>query len=117
MEIALKRAYDPAGRSDGMRILVDRVWPRGIRKDRAAIDLWLKEAAPSTALRRWFGHREENWDTFKARYFHELDAHPEVVGQLLDAARGRRLTLVYGAREPRYNNAVALREYLQRHLR
>lgn len=115
MEIEIKRAYDPAARSDGTRILVDRMWPRGVRKDEAAIDLWLKDIAPSTPLRRWFGHREGKWDAFKERYFHELDAQPEALEQLRKAVRGGHVTLIYGAKETRYNNAVALREYLQRH--
>jgi len=114
MTIQLKRAYDPASESDGCRILVDRVWPRGIRKESAQIDLWLKEVAPSTALRKWFGHDPSKWEEFKERYFVELDEHTPVVEELIERAKDCHVTLVYSARDAEHNNAVALREYLRR---
>lgn len=112
MQIWLRRAYDAPGQRDGTRVLVDRVWPRGVRKEDAAIDEWLREIAPSTALRQWFGHDPAKWEEFKRRYHRELARRPEVLHRLLALARQGRLTLVYGARDERHNNAVALREYL-----
>jgi len=116
MAITLKRAYDPPAKGDGTRILVDRLWPRGIKKDNARIDLWLKDAAPSSALRAWFAHDPAKWRTFKARYFKELEDNPDVVTVLLHQARNADITLVYAARETRYNNAVALKAYLETEL-
>ena len=113
MAIALKRAYDPPSIGDGTRILVDRLWPRGLKKDSAQIDLWLKEAAPSTDLRTWFAHDPIKWRTFKARYFRELADHPEVLSELLRRARRGNITLVYSARDTRYNNAVALKAFVE----
>lgn len=113
MEIRTRRAYEPPGRGDGARILVDRVWPRGVKKEALALDAWLKEVAPSTSLRRWFGHDPERWDEFQERYFTELDAKPDALRDLLDRARRGRVTLVFGARDPDHNNAVALRKYLK----
>jgi uncharacterized protein YeaO (DUF488 family) len=114
MTIQLKRARDPASQSDGCRILVDRIWPRGIRKERAQIDLWLRELAPSAALRKWFCHDPSKWAEFKKRYFVELDERIPVVEKLVERARERQVTLVYSARDAEHNNAVALREYLGR---
>lgn len=116
MTIAVKRAYDPPAKSDGTRVLVDRLWPRGIKKEHAQIHLWLKEAAPSAELRRWFAHDPAKWHTFKTRYFNALDDTPDAVGTLLDKARRGDITLVYAARETRYNNAVALKAYLEKAL-
>lgn len=113
MQIWLRRAYDGPGRQDGTRVLVDRIWPRGVRKDEAAIDLWLKDLAPSTELRRWFGHDPARWDEFRRRYHRELQGRPEALEQLRALARQGRVTLVYGARDQRHNNAVALKEYLE----
>jgi uncharacterized protein YeaO (DUF488 family) len=113
MAIQLKRAYDPPGSRDGERILVDRLWPRGLSKDKARIDDWLKDLAPSDALRRWFNHDSDKWAEFKARYFRELTAHRELVAMLNRKARKGAITLVYGARDEKHNNAVALREYLR----
>lgn len=112
--IQLKRAYEKPGRNDGQRVLVDRVWPRGVRKEDARIDDWAKELAPSTALRNWFGHDPEKWDEFKRRYFRELAGQPERVEDLRARADGHRLTLVFGAKDERHNNAVALKEYLEK---
>lgn len=112
--IAVKRVYDPAAAEDGKRILVDRVWPRGMQKRDAAIDLWLKDIAPSTALRQWFGHKEERWDDFCRRYWQELDGNPEPLRRLRDFIGGAPATLLYGARERERNNAVALLRYVEK---
>jgi len=113
MKIALKRAYQPPSRSDGGRILVERLWPRGVSKQDAKIDLWAKEAAPSTELRRWFDHDQDKWAEFKRRYFRELRARSEALGPILERARAGPVTFVFAAREERFNNAVALKEYLE----
>ncbi|MBZ0155426.1 MAG: DUF488 domain-containing protein [Alphaproteobacteria bacterium] len=112
MDIRIKRVYEPPDSQDGFRVLVDRVWPRGMTKERAQADLWLKDAAPSTALRKWFGHDRAKWEAFKSRYFSELDAQPEAVTKLLDQAAQGRLTLLFSAHDTEYNQAAALREYL-----
>lgn len=112
MAIKLKRAYEPAKRGDGFRILVDRLWPRGVSKDAAEIDLWLKEIAPSPKLRKWFGHDPAKWTAFRERYFRELDEHPDAVDQIHAQARRRTITLVYGARDEEHNHALALKDYL-----
>jgi uncharacterized protein YeaO (DUF488 family) len=112
MTITIKRIYEPASRSDGMRVLVDRLWPRGIKKDRAKIDLWLKEIGPSTSLRQWFGHKPERWEKFRERYLGELSEN-EAVTQLRQLAKTtKHLTLVYSARDEEHNQAVVLAEYL-----
>jgi uncharacterized protein YeaO (DUF488 family) len=113
MVIQTKRAYDTAYRQDGMRILVDRIWPRGLSKDRAQIDLWAKDIAPSTELRKWFGHDPGKWEEFKKRYFKELARHQEDLQTLLDQTEKNKLTLVYGAKQQRFNNANALKEYIE----
>lgn len=110
--VALKRAYEPAVPEDGQRVLVDRLWPRGVSKEKAAIDLWLKEIAPSTALRQWFGHDPALWGEFQQRYRAELDANSEVVGQLRDVIRAGKTTLIYGAKDEAHNDAVVLAAYL-----
>jgi len=112
MQIWTRRIYDPPGEQDGNRILVDRVWPRGVSKDQAQLQAWHREAAPSTRLRKWFAHDPARWDDFRQRYFIELDAKPDVVAPLIAATRQGRLTLLFGARDTQHNNAVALREYL-----
>jgi uncharacterized protein YeaO (DUF488 family) len=114
--IYLKRAYEEALPEDGHRFLVDRLWPRGVKKTDLALDGWLKEIAPSDELRRWFAHDPENWNEFRRRYFAELDSHPEVWRELLNDARGRRVTLVYSAHDTEHNNAVVLKEYLEAHM-
>lgn len=116
MDIRLKRAYDAPARSDGPRILVDRIWPRGVAKADADITHWLKGLAPSTELRQWFGHDPDKWLAFRERYRQEL--HGEAARADLDALRAllhehRRLTLVFAARDTEHNNAVALRQFLQ----
>ena len=112
MEIQTKRVYAPVDRDDGIRVLVDRVWPRGMARERLQADLWLKDVAPSTALRKWFGHNPSRWNGFKVRYFSELTAKARVVDQLIELAAKDRLTLLFSARDTRYNQAVALKEYL-----
>jgi uncharacterized protein YeaO (DUF488 family) len=114
MRIGLKRAYESPGREDGLRILVDRLWPRGLAKDQAGIDLWLKEIAPSNELRKWYGHDPEKWEEFCQRYFVELDARPAVVDQLREQVQAGRCTLVYAARDTEHNNAVALKAFLEK---
>lgn len=111
-KLKLKRAYEPAEAGDGRRVLVDRIWPRGVSKDEAHVDLWLKEVAPSTALRKWFGHDPARWSEFRERYFKELRANPAVENLRQIMAAGP-VTLVYGAKDTQHNQAVALAEFLQ----
>ena len=110
--LKLKRAYDPLSRGDGVRFLVERLWPRGLTKAKLRVDAWLKEAGPSTQLRKWFSHDPDKWSRFRARYFRELDSAPEAWRPILSAARRGTVTLVYSSRDELHNNAVALREYL-----
>ena len=112
MKIQTKRVYEPANKEDGIRILVDRIWPRGMTKEQLQADLWLKDAAPSTALRTWFGHNRSRWEMFKNRYSSELDAKQHVVNQLLELAAKKRITLLSSARDTQCNQAVVLKEYL-----
>ena len=116
MSVDVKRAYDPPARSDGHRILVDRVWPRGVTKEDLRIDAWLKDLAPSTALRKWFGHDPERWDEFKRRYAGELKQRSDALDQLARKAKDGRVTLLFGAKDTQHNNAVALKEQLERRL-
>ena len=111
--IALKRAYESASRDDGVRFLVERLWPRGVTKEKLRVGAWLKEVAPTTELRKWFSHDPDKWSRFRARYFRELDAAPEAWRPLLSAARRGTVTLVYSSHDERHNNAVALRDYLE----
>ncbi len=111
--IQIKRVYDEAAASDGSRILVDRLWPRGLSKDKAKVDVWLKEIAPSDELRKWFGHEPEKWNEFRRRYFEELKDKKEAVGVIIEKSRGGTVTLLYGAKEEKYNNAVALKEFIE----
>jgi uncharacterized protein YeaO (DUF488 family) len=113
MSIQIRRAYDPPGQGDGYRVLVDRVWPRGVSKDDLDLDEWRKEIAPSTRLRKWFGHDPERWREFQKRYFVELEGKQDSVRELVKRARKGRVTLVYGARDPDHNQAVALSTYLR----
>jgi uncharacterized protein YeaO (DUF488 family) len=115
-QIHIKRAYDPPAKSDGYRVLVDRVWPRGVRKEDLQLDEWAKELAPSTKLRQWFGHDPERWDEFRKRYESELkDSESKAeMKRVLDAAKGgRTLTLVYGAKDEEHNQAVVLSKLLK----
>jgi uncharacterized protein YeaO (DUF488 family) len=109
--MAIKRVYEKPASSDGMRILVDRLWPRGVSKDAAALDLWCKEIAPSPGLRTWFDHREDRFAEFKKRYLLELRSNP-VVPELLKGIGRRKATLLYGAHDPKANHAVVLAGYL-----
>jgi uncharacterized protein YeaO (DUF488 family) len=113
MTVKLKRVYDPPKPTDGFRVLVDRLWPRGVSKSSARIDLWLKEIAPSAALRKWFGHDALKWDAFRARYFRELQKNPKAVAQLNEIIRNGPVTLLFAAKDQEHNNAVALKEYLE----
>lgn len=110
--IKVKRIYDGAGDEDGVRVLVDRVWPRGMTRDAAAIDRWMKEIAPSSELRKWFDHDPAKWDAFLARYARELDGQGESVRLLKDLSRKGTVTLLFAAKDEAHNNAVALKEYL-----
>ena len=109
----MKRAYDPPGRDDGPRVLVDRVWPRGVSKDRLRIVAWVRDIAPSNALRTWFGHDPAKWEEFRRRYRAELAAKSPRLDELAGYAQGGRLTLVFGAREPVRNQAAVIKEVLQ----
>jgi uncharacterized protein YeaO (DUF488 family) len=113
---AVKRAYEKAAPEDGVRFLVERLWPRGVKKSDLPIDAWLKDVAPGDALRRWFAHDPKKWLEFRRRYFAELDSHPEICAQILREARRGRVTLVYSARDTEHNNAVALKDYLEEHM-
>lgn len=113
MQIAVKRIYDDPARNDGQRVLVDRVWPRGMTKEQAKVDYWARDVAPSSALRKWFGHDPARWEEFKRRYFAELDDNPAAVAALKEQMGTGRATLLFGSREERFNNARALKEYLQ----
>lgn len=107
--------YDLPSKDDGYRILVDRLWPRGLSKNDAEIDVWLKDIAPSNQLRRWFGHRPERWDGFKARYFQELSDKGKILDEILaKEASTATVTLLYSTKELQYNNAVALKECLEK---
>jgi uncharacterized protein YeaO (DUF488 family) len=110
--IRIKRTYEPVAHGDGRRILVERLWPRGMRKEALAADAWLKDVAPSTPLRKWFGHRVERWDEFQRRYRKELSAHPESWSSILTASRRGPVTLLYSAHDLQHNGAVVLRQYL-----
>jgi uncharacterized protein YeaO (DUF488 family) len=114
MGFRLKRVYDNPAKADGRRVLVDRVWPRGLTKEKAHIDEWLKEIAPSTRLRKWFGHDPARWEEFKKRYAAELKDQREQVEQLAQQARKRTVTLLFGAKDIEHNNAVALKEFLEK---
>jgi uncharacterized protein YeaO (DUF488 family) len=111
--LRVKRVYDTPDESDGRRILVDRLWPRGLSREKAAVDVWLKEASPSTELRKWYGHEPEKWDEFRRRYFAELDANEAAVAELRKEVGKGNATLLFGTKETERNNAVALLEYLK----
>lgn len=113
--VEVARIYDAGRRGGGRRYLVERLWPRGIRKEDLRIDGWLRNVAPSAELRKWFAHDPGKWNEFKRRYFLELDANPEAWRSLLEAAEGGNVTLLFSARDAEHNNAVALKEYLEKH--
>jgi uncharacterized protein YeaO (DUF488 family) len=110
--VKLKRAYEPPAADDGMRILVDRLWPRGISKERAAIDQWMKEISPSTELRKWFGHDPARWNEFRRRYAKEVRQNTDLLDQLRSLARQGPITLVYSAHDEEHNDAVELRHLI-----
>jgi len=114
--IRLKRAYEPAATSDGRRVLVERLWPRGVTKVRLRLDTWAKDVAPSAGLRRWFGHDPKRWPEFRRRYFAELRLHRVAWQPLLAEARRRRVTFVYAAHDIAHNGAIALKAFLDRRL-
>jgi uncharacterized protein YeaO (DUF488 family) len=116
MDIRLKRAYEPAGSSDGYRVLIDRLWPRGLSRERASLDEWNRELAPSTELRRWFGHEPSRFEEFRRRYLDELGGQRSALTGLRRRARMGRVTLVYGAKDTEHNDAVVLAEVLRRGL-
>jgi uncharacterized protein YeaO (DUF488 family) len=116
-EIAIKRVYEPAAADDGRRFLVERLWPRGVKKTALKIDAWLRDVAPGTALRKWFNHDPARWTEFQRRYRAELDAHPEAWAPLVDAAREGKVTLLFSSHDAEHNNVVALAAYLRPRLR
>ncbi|HVO24047.1 MAG TPA: DUF488 domain-containing protein [Candidatus Margulisiibacteriota bacterium] len=113
MAIKLKRAYEPAAAGDGVRYLVERLWPRGMKKTELRLDAWLKDVAPSSDLRQWFSHDPAKWREFRQRYFRELQGNTGAWEPLLKAARRGTVTLLYSARDTEHNNAVALKEFLE----
>jgi uncharacterized protein YeaO (DUF488 family) len=112
--IALKRIYEDPSDNDGFRVLVDRLWPRGMKKEDAELDLWMKEIAPSHDLRKWYGHDTDKWEDFKKRYFKELGNHHKEVKKLLEKADVGKVTLLYAAKDEEHNNAVVLKEFLNK---
>ena len=115
--IRLKRAYESASSRDGKRFLVERLWPRGIKKSNLKLDDWLKDVAPSTELRKWFAHDAEKWNEFRKRYFEELEKNPAAWQPLLAAAKEETVTLVFSSHDQEHNNAVALKDFLERKMR
>jgi uncharacterized protein YeaO (DUF488 family) len=111
--IKTKRIYEELTKGDGFRILVDRLWPRGMRKERAQVDVWYKDIAPSNALRKWFGHDPARWNEFRRRYFEELNDKEEDIEAIMAKRPGKTVTLLYGAKDEQYNNAVALKEFIE----
>lgn len=114
--LKIKRVYEDSSAGDGARYLVERLWPRGMKKESLHMDAWLKEVAPSTDLRRWFEHDPAKWDEFQRRYRAELDANPGAWKPLIEAARQGDITLLYSARDTEHNNAIVLKSYLEKHL-
>lgn len=114
MNIKLKRVYEPPAKEDGKRILVDRLWPRGLTREKAKVDEWLKELAPSTELRKWFNHDPDKWAAFQKRYYQELKENKEEVARLKELLKDNA-TLVYAAKDEEHNDAVVLKEWLQKH--
>jgi len=114
-DVKVKRAYEPASGSDGIRVLIDRLWPRGVKKTDAKIDEWMKDIAPSTALRKWFGHDPDRWPEFQDRYEAEVRQHPDQLDRLRTLAREGPLTLVFSAHDEAHNDAVVLRDMILGH--
>jgi uncharacterized protein YeaO (DUF488 family) len=115
LSIEIKRVYEPVDVKDGKRILIDRLWPRGVSKENAKIDLWLKDISPSTELRKWFKHIPEKWPQFRQRYSKELEANKQSLEILLKEAQFGPIVLVYAAKDEKHNDAVVLRNYLKKH--
>ena len=113
MPIKLKRVYEEPESVDGIRVLVERLWPRGLSKQKAKVDIWLKDAAPSTELRKWFNHDPAKWEEFKNHYHTELDQNPSAIKPLQDLPEDANITFVFASKEEQFNNAVALKEYLE----
>jgi uncharacterized protein YeaO (DUF488 family) len=116
MEVQMKRVYEKPNASDGNRILIDRLWPRGLTKEKAKVDVWLKDVAPSTELRRWFGHDPSKWNEFKKRYHGELKDNNVTVGELVKQVKKGKTTLVYGTKDEEHNDAVVIKEYLEKNI-
>ena len=114
--ITIARVYDNRSQTEAISVLVDRVWPRGVTKEKAGVDLWIKEIAPSDDLRKWFNHEDTKWTEFRRKYFAELDGKMEIVRALRGVSKGGNMVLLYSARNTVHNNAVALKEYLETHL-
>jgi uncharacterized protein YeaO (DUF488 family) len=114
MNIKIKRVYEHPEKDDGMRILVDRLWPRGLTKEKASVDLWLKDVAPSSELRKWFAHDPDKWKSFRGRYQTEIRNNPDLIKVLKRKAREGTITLIYGARDEKHNEAVVLRQFLEK---
>jgi uncharacterized protein YeaO (DUF488 family) len=114
MNIKIKRVYEQPHKDDGVRILVDRLWPRGLTKEKAGVDLWLKEIAPSTELRKWFGHDPDKWKSFHGRYETEIRHNDDLIKVLKQKARKGTVTLLYGARDEKHNEAMVLKQFLEK---
>lgn len=114
MEIVTKRIYEPVSKDDGLRVFVERLWPRGVKKEAAHIELWFKIISPSADLRKWFNHEPARWTEFKKRYFNELNIKKDMISDLLLSGPQKKVTLLYSAHDTEYNNAVALKEYLEK---
>lgn len=112
--IILKRVYEKPSKSDGVRILVERLWPRGLSKAKASVDLWLKDVAPSAELRKWYSHEVEKWDDFKKRYTHELKEKSELLEEIEEYAKKGKVTFVYAAHDEKHNSALVLKDYLEK---
>ncbi|MCJ7457969.1 MAG: DUF488 family protein [candidate division Zixibacteria bacterium] len=115
--LKVKRVYEEPAKEDGFRILIDRLWPRGLTKERAKVDLWLKDIAPSDALRKWYGHDPKKWLEFKHRYFSELKDKKESLDLIESKAKKGTVTILFGSKEERFNNAMALKEYFQKKMK
>jgi uncharacterized protein YeaO (DUF488 family) len=117
IRIKIKRIYDPPGAEDGFRILVDRLWPRGLSKEKAKVDLWLREISPSNELRKWYGHDPDKWTEFKKKYLEEIEEKKEEFDLLRKKAREVTVTFLFSSKEEELNNAAALKEFVERKLR
>lgn len=112
-EIKIKRVYETSDKNDSVRILIDRLWPRGLTKQKAKIDIWIKEIAPSSSLRKWFAHNPARWQEFKEKYQQELHSKKDLLREVRDKVRRQKITLIYAAKDTQHNNAVVLKEYLE----